>query len=436
MAMNFSALNTAYNHYLTTYAPKGSTPYDSHKKSELRGVYNSIVKLNKETPIFLLDTSKETRAFAVNMKENARNLKNTIASLGGMEKEQIFEKKVASSSNENIALAKYIGNEPSDTVPAFDLEVLSLASPQVNTGRFLSASGMNLPPDNYSFDISISDLNYEFQFNINSGDTNKDVQERLARLITNANIGIQASTIDDASGNSALRLESKATGLPLGKTSIFHVSDDNTSKTPGAVSYFGLNDTTRPPANASFLLNGDSRITNSNTFSVEKTYEITLTGIGSFEGDSTTIGLKNDTESLTENINELIGGYNDFLRSANEYIGKYPRTGRLLKEMQTISSFHKENLDSFGLNLQADGSISVDNELLTKTAAVSDFKEQFASLKDFTHSLLRKTEQVSLNPMEYTDRRIVAYKHPDPSKNFINPYMTSAYSGMMFNSYC
>lgn len=48
-------LNNVYNFYMTTYAPKSSTPYDSHKKSELRGVYNSIVKMNKESPLYILD---------------------------------------------------------------------------------------------------------------------------------------------------------------------------------------------------------------------------------------------------------------------------------------------------------------------------------------------------------------------------------------------
>ena len=44
------ALNTVYNYYLTTYSRGPMTKYDTHKKSELRDIYNSIVKLNKESP--------------------------------------------------------------------------------------------------------------------------------------------------------------------------------------------------------------------------------------------------------------------------------------------------------------------------------------------------------------------------------------------------
>ena len=55
-------------------------------------------------------------------------------------------------------------------------------------------------------------------------------------------------------------------------------------------------------------------------------------------------------------------------------------------------------------------------------------------VKDFANSLMRKTNQISLNPMQYVNKTIVAYKNP--GRNFATPYITSAYSGMMFNSYC
>ena len=48
--------------------------------------------------------------------------------------------------------------------------------------------------------------------------------------------------------------------------------------------------------------------------------------------------------------------------------------------------------------------------------------------------LLKKSRQVSLNPMEYVEKTMVAYKNP--GRSFINPYSVSAYSGMMFNGYC
>ena len=63
-----AVLNNLHNNYLTTYSPKSMTRYDAHKKSELRSVYNSIVKLNKESPWYLPSNSKDTQAYAIGLK--------------------------------------------------------------------------------------------------------------------------------------------------------------------------------------------------------------------------------------------------------------------------------------------------------------------------------------------------------------------------------
>jgi len=431
--MNTMVMNTVYNNFLTSYAPKGTTPYDTHKKSELRSVYNSIVKLNKESPLYLMNATKDTQAFAVGIKEGARDLRNTIASLGGLDEEAILNKKVAFSSNEDIASATYIGDS-TEEVPELEIEVRNLASPQVNTGHFLPAASMKFPADTYSFDVGINDLNYEFQFNINNGDTNKDLQERLSRLINNADIGIEATTLEDAEGNSALRLQSAATGVPAGRDYVFTISDDKTSKTSGSVAYLGLDDMTRSPQNSNFLLNGMERETASNNFTIEKTYEIQLNGLSSTEGETATIGLKNDTESLKENISHLVGSYNDFVRAASEHLTAQSKNSTLLSEMNRLTSYYKNDFESIGLELTEDGSLHVNEDKLASAAQTEDAKEQLSPIKDFANSLLRKSNEISLNPMHYVNKTIVAYKNP--GKAFANPYATSAYSGMMFNSYC
>ena len=55
------------------------------------------------------------------------------------------------------------------------------------------------------------------------------------------------------------------------------------------------------------------------------------------------------------------------------------------------------------------------------------------ALKGFGMHVLRKLNAISLDPMEYVDRRICAY--PNPNATYPNPYMTSIYTGMLFNTY-
>ena len=428
-------LSNVYNHYMTTYAPKSSSPYDSHKKSELRNIYNTIVKMNKEAPLCILDTSKDAQKFAVDMKENARDLRNTIASLGGLDEEELLNKKVAYSSNENIVSAKYIGSDESTETDTYNIEVKHLASPQVNMGTFLPADeAVRLSPDTYSFDVAIDDLNYEFQFSIRSGDTNREVQDRLARLINNAKIGMSASVEADDSGSSYLRIESDSTGLKNGKPLLFHVTDDKTSKASGAVNYFGLDYTSSMPSDASFVVNGKEFTTNSNHFTLEHAYELQLNGVSSEDGETASVGLKTDVESLAENINTLVRGYNSFLQAVAKYTGSQPKSNRLLTEMSGTARVYSHDLTSVGLHLNQDGSLTVNNDLLRQAAMSDDAKDTFSTMKGFTNSILRKTNQVSLDPMNYVNNIIVAYKNP--GRNYATPYITSAYSGMMFNSYC
>ncbi len=436
MSNTISTLSNVYNFYMTSYAPKSSSPYDSHKKSELRRVYNSIVKMNKESPLYILDTSRSSQQFAISMKENARELRNTIASLGGLDEDELLNKKVAFSSNEEIATAVYIGSmEQSDNAPSYDIEVDRLATPQINMGKFLPADEpVALQSDTYSFDVRIEDLNYEFQFSIRSTDTNHTVQSRLARLITNSNVGITARASTDEDGYSYLRMESNNTGVKNGRNRIFNISDNKTSKTSGAVEYFGLDYISTPPSNASFLVNGEERSSASNRISLDRTYEVQLTGISGEDGATAHIGLKTDVDSLTENVNTLVDGYNSFLNAVSEYKEDQPKSQRLFNEMSGVARVYAQDLTSVGLNLNLDGRLEVDNNTLRETAMSDDAREAFSPMKSFTNSVLRKSNQVALDPMNYVNNTIVAYKNP--GKNFASPYITSAYSGMMFNGYC
>lgn len=424
-----------YNHYLTSYAPRGTTSFDTHKKSELRNIYNSIVKLNKESPLFLLRDNDETKAYAIGLKENARELQSTISSLGGLEETAFFSKKAAYTTNEDIVSVNYTGTaEEAASAPALSIEVHSLASPQVNLGHFIpSDAPVSLKPETYSFDLNINDLSYEFQFQIRESDTAIDIQKRLTRLINNADIGIHAEVLEDGIGNSSLKLTSQKSGVSEGKEHVFQVSDNQTSKLSGVVDYLGIGEINREPSNASFTVNGQEHSATSNSFTIEKVYEVTLNGI-SEDGKSAEIGIKTDVENLTENLRHLAGGYNHFLRSAMEYTAKHPKSNQLVSEMWHLAGNYAESLSDMGLNITEDGSIKIDESMLQHSIKEGKLHEGFGHIKDFTKALYRKSGQVSLNPMNYVDKTVVSYKNP--GKNYPSPYITSAYSGMLFNSYC
>lgn len=163
-------------------------------------------------------------------------------------------------------------------------------------------------------------------------------------------------------------------------------------------------------------------------------FELTLNGISPEEGQSAEIGLKTDLDSLTENVGNLIGGYNSFIKAASEYLDLHPRSGKLLNEMERMSQFYQPDLEKLGFVFNESGELSLNDEAFKNSILDESGHAQLSGIRNFTNSVLRKTDQISLNPIEYVDKKIVAYKNP--GHNFATPYVTSNYSGMLFNSYC
>ena len=58
-------IDNAYAYYISTYAKKTVSRYDSHKKSELRKVYNEIVKINKDSPLYKIPNLTDAKKYAI-----------------------------------------------------------------------------------------------------------------------------------------------------------------------------------------------------------------------------------------------------------------------------------------------------------------------------------------------------------------------------------
>ena len=304
------ALNAIYNQYLTTYAPKKSdTRYDTHKKSELRNITNSMAKVNRDAPLYKLDNSADSAGYIIGIKEETRQLINSVSSIVGDVENASLDGKIAYSTDESIVSVKYIGSQEQDDTyepedgtegadgevtnldgsrPSFNIEVKSLAGPQVNLGAFLARDGRDIPAGDYVFDLSVAGQGYEFQYSIREDDTNLDIEERLSRLINNSNINLKSEVVSDDEGNVALRIESSQVGVHFGQQpKVFEISDASVPGRSGSVDYLGINHTVREASNANFIVNGMEASSPSNSFVLDKKFEVTLNGITPEEGMTT-----------------------------------------------------------------------------------------------------------------------------------------------------
>lgn len=437
MAINSAILSNVYNFYQADLVPRSSSNrFDAHKKKDLKEVYRSIVKISKDEPVFLMKHNKEVERYTIHMKENALRFRSDVAALGGLDDTTLFNQKTAFSSDTSVAVVtdSAIRELKDDELKDADAElsVERLATPQINEGKFLPAgAAAGIDEGEYSFDVSTATSNYELQFAISPTDTNFDIQSRLARLVNNFNLGLKAKVESNGNGESALVIRSNAIGDRPG--SHFTISDEETSQKGGIVDYLGIREAATEAADAVYHVDGREYQSSSNDIGIGGLYEVQLKGLTA-PGQTVRIGVKPDVESVKDNIISLTGSYNSFLKATAEYIDQQPRTNLLVRDMQFNSAFYTSSLSRLGIKQEEDGTISVDEDQLGTGLKNSDPSEELNTLKDFTRFALRKAHQVQLNPMDYADKRIVAYK--DPTKqHYANPYVTSAYSGMLFNGY-
>ena len=431
MPISYATLQI-YDHYLTTYGSRRSSRYDTHDQKELQQLYSSIQRKNRFAPVYLNDPTTEEITYAIRLKEQAKSLHETIDVLSCDDESQLFSTKTAYCSHPELAQVSYDISD-NDQVASyqkapskFTLCVDHCAMPQRNTSSYLRADQpVMMPAGSYSFDLITNKLHYELQFDLQPSDTHEILQQRLMRLINNSDLGVHAQVLHDED-RSALEITSDARGTPAKGSEHFRITDENTSHSSGIVHYLGLNKSIEPAQNASYSIDGVSFSSYNNNFRVYDAYEVTLDPDAISSGQEIEIGLYPDPQSLAYNIRSFVKSYNQFienLRTSDQ------QPARLNEDIHKLLNMHKKEIGKYGIEISDDDTLSYPDTEPAATASPG-----FEELQDFGSHLLKKLNAISMDPMEYLNRRICAYSNPATS--YVNPYVTSIYSGMLFNTYC
>ncbi|MBR4707362.1 MAG: flagellar capping protein, partial [Pseudobutyrivibrio sp.] len=363
--------------------------------------------------------------FAIDIKEHANAMALSASSLAGDGDDisAILNKRMANSTDTASVEATYIGNEDSST-DGFSIEVEALAKPQVNIGNFLPADGHSFAEGKYSFDLDIRNHSYEFQFNVNNGENNQIVLNKLSRLINTSDVGLNSDLINDGNGALALQITSKQTGLGDGETSVFNISSTISWR---ELNTLGIANMTQPASNSSFKLNGEDRHSMANTFTVNQAYELTLK---SPSKEPVSVGLMNDTEALSNGVHQLLESYNGMLDVGLKYTGANSNR-TLVNEISAIALNQAAELADIGIEIDPIGHLTLDGNQLSDKVNSAERARAFTILNQLKSDIAKAASKASINPMAYVDKAIVEYKNP--GKTLAAPYATSAYSGMMMN---
>ena len=429
-------INSVYNYYAAQYGHREYSKYDTHSKAQLKSTFGRLQKINSQTPSYKIDFSDAALKYAIDLKENARELSQIADELSDESTDSITYKRSATSSSPQVIDAEYIGDSCVQDYEPLEVTVSQLACPQTNTCNFLQPNSKPFAAGEYSFDLQVQDLTYQFEFGINATDTVTDTQQKIARLINQADIGLNAQLLTDGLGNSAISITSDATGIKGISPTIFHIQSQNSSDASDSntelVSTLGLDRVTQYPANAVYSVNGTTATSVSNEVTIDNNYVLTF--FDTTGKAPVTISMNTDTDAIADSIGELIGGYNNLISvTANDANEHFEGNEKLKKDFAGIAKSYNHLLNENGLSVTDNGTIAVDRDAIISAADNGTLGDIFSGLNAFKQAVQKKAEDISLNPMDYVNNKIIAYKNPLRPTN--DPYNLSAYTGMIFDGY-
>lgn len=132
-------------------------------------------------------------------------------------------------------------------------------------------------------------------------------------------------------------------------------------------------------------------------------------------------GKAEDREKSRKKMTEL---FNALLERSDDFGRKNGKPSRPGGELRVLVASHADELEDAGFSVDEKGFLAAPEETAEWKVPV-----------DFVTQLREKCEHMSMNPMEYVEKKVYSYAHLFRS-DVGTPYEPSIYSGMLFNSYC
>ena len=108
----------------------------------------------------------------------------------------------------------------------------------------------------------------------------------------------------------------------------------------------------------------------------------------------------------------------------------------LLHDLRGLFSSDASTLKDCGIQFDEEGYMLVDETQAAVAVKSGDFERLFGQGNDVGNNIIKKSQIFTMDPLKYLENKIMV-TYPNPTKeHFANPYLTSLYSGLLFNSCC
>lgn len=424
-------LLSVYNNLILGQVHMHSSRFDSHMPSELRDIHRKIRKLNTCQPLYKLDFDEKAQEYTLNVKESSMELYSSLMELSDTSDNGVFTgRKLASSDPASVSVEILDGADFSDSDEKH-IEVYSLPMSQINEGRLVAARETGLATGQYSFTVEVEDGLYSFQFNVSGDNTNAQLQSKLADFINKTKVGIRAGFIlQKDTGLSRLELSSKSNG------SSFKFEDTKIPEgaTEGVVEHFGMNRVKIESSMLTFSINDEMIESKDTTYVTKDGLKLSFKAVTEAP---VLISQVSDEEKIMGKLSEFVRKYNALSDVARGGAETRKASRKLYYFMNRFATGFSKQLSENGLELTKDfdGKLEIDRDNMLKAIKSGSLEKAFSQDSEFSNALKKTLSGVSLNPMEYIDKTIIIYPNIKDRRQY-NPYITSIYSGIMYNNYC
>ena len=418
----------AYNYLVSSGHYKPQVKYTAHKKNELKNIYKDIMSISKDSPLYMFKLTESDQTFALSIKNYAGDINASLEQFYGPD--SVFNHSILASSNESCIR---ISGEPRSDFEDMTVYVDALATNQENKGHAIYTTSSVLSAGTYKFEVDINGEIYDFQYKVKDKADTLTIQKELADFINKSNIGLSASVgYDDNASRSYSIISALDTGTAPDDDLRFHIYDTDTVNGRGLVDYLGLDQVDVYPNNSLFNINGTDYTTASNHLELVNGATMDLLNTTSAP---VTINIAPNVSYVLDAVSALADEYNSFIDFANTSTITGNGPAKITSYMKSAIKALGNELESCGITIAKDGRLTIDKALVSQAALDGSLKDAITSENGLAYQLRSRSEMISLNPMEYVNKTIVTY--PNMSRPGIaNPYLTSVYSGMLFNQYC
>lgn len=128
-------------------------------------------------------------------------------------------------------------------------------------------------------------------------------------------------------------------------------------------------------------------------------------------------------EENEDALDKTVETFNKLIKRSDEFGQLNNKPSRPGGELRNLVEEFSQELEEAGIVVNEDSTLTIANARRAKAPT------------DFLTSLVYKSKSMSMNPLEYVDKKIYSYAF---LSNRARPstYNESVYSGMLFNSYC